>query len=95
MYRNKPEWGCIWGMFVDHRYQGRGVGKELLQALLAHARHLPGIKEVHLMVAATQHAACELYLRCGFEFAEHAGVSGCGDVLQPGQHLMKLLLQQP
>jgi RimJ/RimL family protein N-acetyltransferase len=95
LYRNKPEWGCVWGMFVDHRHQGRGVGKQLLQALITHARSLPGITEIHLTLADTQHAARELYLRCGFEFGDGVGESACGHVLEPGQRQMKLFLQQP
>ena len=96
LYRKSPEWGCIWGMFVDDRCRGRGAGKQLLQALLAHARGLAGLTEVHLTVAATQQAARRLYLHCGFEFAEGEGESACGDAVAPGQALMKLLLlQQP
>ena len=96
LYRKRPEWGCLWGMYVDHRYRGRGAGKQLLQALLAHARGLAGLTEVHLTVSATQHSARRLYLDCGFEFAEGAGESACGDAVAPGQALMKLLLlQQP
>jgi GNAT superfamily N-acetyltransferase len=82
-------------MFVNNGYRGRGIGRKLLQALLEHARRLPGLREVHLTVAATQRPARQLYLHCGFEFAAHAGESACGDEVAPGQELMKLLLQQP
>jgi RimJ/RimL family protein N-acetyltransferase len=95
LYRNRADWGCVWGMFVDERYRGRSVGKKLLEALLEHVRSLTGLREVHLTVATTQRAARQLYLRCGFEVTAETGASACGDVVAPGQELMKLLLQKP
>jgi GNAT superfamily N-acetyltransferase len=94
LYRKKPEWGCVWGMFVDNGYRGRGIGRKLLQALLEHARGLTGLNEVHLTVATRQSSARQLYLHCGFEVVDETGHSACGDQVAPGQVLMKLFLQQ-
>ena len=94
LYRNKPRAGCVWGMFLDQRYRGRGVGKQLLQTLLRYAGTLPGLQEIHLTVAPSQQAAREVYLRCGFHVIADGGASACGEHLEPGQELMVLALHQ-
>jgi ribosomal protein S18 acetylase RimI-like enzyme len=58
--------GRIWGMFVLPEFRGRGVGRELIEALLTHARSLANLEDVRLEVAATQAAARRLYVDWGF-----------------------------
>jgi RimJ/RimL family protein N-acetyltransferase len=58
--------GWIWGMFVAQAQRGKGAGRALLSDALARARKLPGLAHVRLTVATTQHAACKLYVSCGF-----------------------------
>src|SRR5581483_4503749 len=56
----------VWGMFVRPQSRGAGLGGALLEAVIAHARSLPGIDSVHLDVAPTQTAARALYEGRGF-----------------------------
>jgi RimJ/RimL family protein N-acetyltransferase len=57
----------LWGMYVVPARRGRGVGAELLAAVLRHARELPGIRCIHLGVSSEAAAARKLYERCGFQ----------------------------
>jgi ribosomal protein S18 acetylase RimI-like enzyme len=58
--------GHIWGMYVAPVARGRGVGRELMQAALAHARATPGIAKVTLSVDTANFAAIALYESLGF-----------------------------
>jgi RimJ/RimL family protein N-acetyltransferase len=58
--------GGVWGMYVAPEARGRGVGRALLDALIAHARTVDGLHRLELGVEATNTAARELYLRAGF-----------------------------
>ena len=57
----------IWGVYVQAEARGQGAGKALMQALIAQARTLPGLLQLHLHVSVSQEAARQLYLNCGFE----------------------------
>jgi|SRR5581483_556489 len=59
--------GGIWGMFVARSSRGRGVGAALMNAALAAARTIPGLRRVHLSVSTTQSAARNLYASAGFQ----------------------------
>ena len=57
----------LWGMYVARGHRRRGIGAELLQAALGHARALPGVSWVHLSVSSAAPGARRLYERAGFE----------------------------
>ncbi len=56
----------LFGMVVNAAAQGRGLGQQLVNAVLAHARAQPGLRLVQLTVTEGNLAAENLYLRCGF-----------------------------
>lgn len=56
----------LWGMYVTSDQRGQGVGNALLTALLAHARTMPGLRQVRLCVSSHNHRAIALYARHGF-----------------------------
>jgi RimJ/RimL family protein N-acetyltransferase len=56
----------IWGMYTVPEVRGRGVGRALLGAILAHARTVPGLEQVYLTVVTTQPIARALYESFGF-----------------------------
>ena len=56
----------LWGMYVAPDHRRRGLGSELLQAALGHARALQGVKWVHLSVSSASAGARRLYERAGF-----------------------------
>jgi RimJ/RimL family protein N-acetyltransferase len=56
----------VWGMYVAPEARGRGLGRALLESLIAHARTLTGVERLTLSVVPENHAARSLYLRLGF-----------------------------
>ncbi len=58
--------GFIWGMYVAPEYRQHGVGRALVDAVLAHAYAMPGIDRVNLSVNAANPAAIALYEAAGF-----------------------------
>lgn len=58
--------GLVWGMYVCTETQGGGVGRRLLEYLLAEARKLDGMEQAMLMVEADNTPAVRLYTRVGF-----------------------------
>src|SRR5262245_9297857 len=59
--------GSVWGMYVLPEFRGKGVGAALLDEALAHARRLPGMRQVTLTVTAGNLPAIGLYKSRGFE----------------------------
>ena len=56
----------IWGVFVTSSARGQGLARRLMQAMIAHARTLPDLRQVTLSVAAWNTRASELYRSLGF-----------------------------
>lgn len=56
-----------WGMYVAPHARGHGYGAVLLDALVAHARSLPGLDWLRLSVSAHNTPARALYQARGFE----------------------------
>ena len=54
------------GMSIHPDYQGIGVGRMMLESLLAWARENPRIETVRLRVHSLNHRAISLYEKCGF-----------------------------
>lgn len=56
----------LFGMVVPGRHRQRGFGRQLVAAVLAHARHSQGITLVQLTVTEGNVPAQRLYASCGF-----------------------------
>lgn len=56
----------VWGMAVAADARGRGLGRALMGAALAHARGLPGVAKVTLSADAANVPAIALYESLGF-----------------------------
>jgi ribosomal protein S18 acetylase RimI-like enzyme len=56
----------LFGMYVRPQYRGQGLGRQLVQSALTHARQRPGVKLVQLTVTETNTPAVALYESCGF-----------------------------
>ncbi len=57
----------LFGMVVAESARRAGAGRQLVLALLAHARTLDGVRLVQLTVTEGNRPAQALYERCGFE----------------------------
>lgn len=77
------------GMYIVPEFRGRGLGKTLLAASLARARHMPGLEEIQLIVAAHNHEAVSLYERYGFlrVWTERRALK-CGDHYVDAHHMI-------
>jgi RimJ/RimL family protein N-acetyltransferase len=56
----------VWGMYVRPEFRSKGIGRALLNAVLALARSVPDILQVTLRVNAGNVAAIRLYESVGF-----------------------------
>jgi RimJ/RimL family protein N-acetyltransferase len=56
----------LFGMYVSANVRQRGLGYELVQAVLAEARNHQDLRLIKLTVTAGNDAAFTLYQRCGF-----------------------------
>ncbi|MBD8898620.1 GNAT family N-acetyltransferase [Rhodanobacter sp. DHG33] len=54
------------GMYVAPAWRRHGLGRALLQAVIAHARAIDGVRQIGLGVNATNAAAKALYASAGF-----------------------------
>ncbi|EFF72974.1 GNAT family N-acetyltransferase [Achromobacter piechaudii] len=57
----------IWSVYVAPAQRGRGLARLLMQAAIAHARSMRGIRQVQLSVTANNTSAATLYASLGFE----------------------------
>jgi RimJ/RimL family protein N-acetyltransferase len=81
----------LWGLFVAPQARGTGVGKRLVEAAVAHAASLHGVRQVHLSVSETAVAAQRLYESCGFRVW---GTEPCA-MLYQGQTVSELHMFRP
>ena len=58
--------GYLWGMYVRQAARGRGLGADLVDAVLAEARRL-GLEQVLLTVSKGNQSAERLYAQHGFQ----------------------------
>jgi ribosomal protein S18 acetylase RimI-like enzyme len=58
---------AIYGMYVERRARGKGVGRALLNRALATARRLRGVRQVRLAVVESNEPALRLYESAGFK----------------------------
>lgn len=69
-YRERGAKRChiatVWGMYVYPTYRGRGLGRDLLQAVVGDLRKLDGIERILIGVTAGNTAAEALYASYGF-----------------------------
>ncbi len=59
--------GYVISMFVASEGRGLGAGKALLQELIARARQIEGLEQLHLAVVTSNQVAYQLYRSLGFE----------------------------
>jgi ribosomal protein S18 acetylase RimI-like enzyme len=59
--------GTIWGMYVAPEARGRGIGRALLEAVVARAaKTQAGLEQILIAAAVENAAACHLYESAGF-----------------------------
>ena len=90
--RKRAHIAVVWGMYVDPDFRRLGVGRRLLDRLLAHAASLRGLHKVTLGVNAANPTAIALYEAAGFErFGVEPGFLLVDGVLQDEVHMAHVL----
>lgn len=76
-FRDRPAyaWACEDSIYIDPAHQGRGVGRGLLDALLA-AAEAAGFRTMIAVIGGAEPASIALHARCGFAHAGQLGASG-------------------
>lgn len=67
--------GTLFRMFVSKKYRGLGIGKKLMEAVIARVHAETDIEQINLTVVARNHTAKQLYEKYGFKVfsvEEHA-----------------------
>ena len=59
--------GRVWGVYVTASKRGKGLGRDLMRAILERAAKIKGLEQILLSVTATQAPALGLYHYLGFE----------------------------
>jgi len=65
-HRKSAHRAHLWGTYVRPAARRRGLGAELVRAVLQHAASMPGIASLHLEVSSAAPAAQKLYESLGF-----------------------------
>jgi len=63
--------GNIWNVYVAPDLRRGGLGRQMLRDVIALARTLDGVIQIHLAVVADNVSARTLYLKCGFKIVGH------------------------
>ena len=58
--------GNVVSFYVVTEARGHGISSRLLDAVLNHARHIPGVLQIHLTVTTANTVAIHAYERAGF-----------------------------
>jgi len=75
------------GMYVAPAWRRHGLGRVLLQAVIAHARAIDGVRQIGLGVNATNAAAKALYASAGFaSWGVQPRVLRVGDAFYDEEH---------
>jgi GNAT superfamily N-acetyltransferase len=84
----------VWGMYVHPAYRGQGLGRELLNAVVAGLRDLDGLERILIGVTAGNTAAETLYASYGFvAYGTEPGAIKV-DGIDHGEVLMQLTLSR-
>ena len=67
--------GYIYHLAVDPKYQGRGLGKRLIDECLAGLKRV-GLERANILVAKDNPRGLEFWRRCGWEDLEGAAAMG-------------------
>jgi len=59
--------GFIWGVYTHPDQRGKGIGKQLMQAMIERAASVKGLKQINLSTRTDNLAALKLYEQLGFE----------------------------
>jgi len=81
-------------VYVNPEYRGKGIGRQLLLAVIEDIKSKPEIKKIQLGVISTQNSAYNLYKSVGFEKVCKLKMSVRVDDRFYDQYLMEMILDE-
>jgi ribosomal protein S18 acetylase RimI-like enzyme len=85
--------GNIWSMYVAPDVRRSGLGRQILRDVIALARTLDGVIQIHLSVVADNIGARTLYFKSGFKLVGHTPRAVHVDGKYFDEELLMLALQ--
>jgi ribosomal protein S18 acetylase RimI-like enzyme len=84
--------GRVYAVYVSDSHRGRGVGRAVMERLIAEAKNCAAPEQILLAVAATQTAAAGLYRSLGFEKwgTEPAALKVGGDYVDEDHMILRI-----
>ncbi len=84
--------GYVWGFYVGTDFQGRGIGRQLMEALIERAAQIDGLEKIYLTVSDHAPAALALYRKLGFtEFGREPDAARTGEIRMTEIYLVRPL----
>lgn len=69
-YRHEPikafHKGTVWSVFVREQHQGKGLGRRLMEEVIAEAKKMKGLESILIGVSSNNPKAISLYRNLGF-----------------------------
>ncbi len=85
----------IVSVYVTPSYRGKGVGRKLLEAVIAHAKNSPGVTKLQLGVITTQVEAYTLYTSLGFQNVGTLKMATKVDDTYYDEYLLEMIIETP
>ena len=86
----------IWGVYLGSELRGRGVGRQLLEAIIERAREMPGLERLVLAANRADPRAIGLYHSVGFvSFGREPAALKIGQVYVDDDHMSLALTLPP
>lgn len=80
--------GTVWGVYIVPELRGRGIGRQLMRALIDRARHTPGLERIVLAANVNDPRATLLYESVGFvPFGREPAALKIGDTYVEDVHM--------
>ena len=81
--------GIIWSVFVKPEYQGKGIGRKLMEVVLSEATVMDGLESILIGVSSNNPPAINLYKNLGF--VEYGREQNC--LKHDGKYVDQILMR--
>lgn len=83
--------GTVWSVFVKPEFQGKGIGRKLMEAIISEAKSMKGLESILIGVSSNNPPAIILYRNLGF--VEYGREPNC--LKHDGKYVDEILMHLP